>query len=183
MIYRTIVADPPWNESGGGRIRRGADKHYPLIKEPRKIAQVMLDSGMWSPDPCGCHLYLWATNNHLIDAIEVIKHVGFRYITNIVWVKDRFGIGKYFRGQHELCLFAVQGPYLPTASNSLSTLIHAKRRAHSQKPEEFYKLVEDASPDPRLELFARIARSGWDSWGNEVNEVADPVEGTQIGMF
>lgn len=30
--YKTIYADPPWQESGGGKIKRGADKHYLLIK-------------------------------------------------------------------------------------------------------------------------------------------------------
>ena len=30
--YKTIYADPPWNEQGGGKIKRGADKHYNLMK-------------------------------------------------------------------------------------------------------------------------------------------------------
>ena len=30
--YKTILADPPWQEQGGGKIKRGADKHYPLMK-------------------------------------------------------------------------------------------------------------------------------------------------------
>ena len=30
--YRTIYADPPWMESGGGKIQRGANRHYPLMK-------------------------------------------------------------------------------------------------------------------------------------------------------
>lgn len=32
QIYKTIYADPPWMERGGGKIRRGADRHYPLMK-------------------------------------------------------------------------------------------------------------------------------------------------------
>ena len=32
MKYKTIYADPPWWESGGGKIKRGADRHYPLIE-------------------------------------------------------------------------------------------------------------------------------------------------------
>ena len=30
--YQCIYADPPWNEQGGGKIKRGADRHYPLMK-------------------------------------------------------------------------------------------------------------------------------------------------------
>ena len=30
--YQTIYADPPWAMFGGGKIKRGADKHYPLMK-------------------------------------------------------------------------------------------------------------------------------------------------------
>ncbi len=30
--YKTIIADPPWPESGGGKVKRGADKHYGLMK-------------------------------------------------------------------------------------------------------------------------------------------------------
>ena len=30
--YKTIYADPPWREQGGGKIKRGADRHYPLMK-------------------------------------------------------------------------------------------------------------------------------------------------------
>ena len=30
--YRTIYADPPWHEKGGGKIKRGADRHYPLMR-------------------------------------------------------------------------------------------------------------------------------------------------------
>ena len=26
--------DPPWYETGGGKIKRGADRHYDLVKTP-----------------------------------------------------------------------------------------------------------------------------------------------------
>ena len=28
-MYKTIYADPAWGEKGGGKIKRGADNHYP----------------------------------------------------------------------------------------------------------------------------------------------------------
>jgi hypothetical protein len=30
--YGTIFTDPPWPERGSGRIKRGADRYYPLMK-------------------------------------------------------------------------------------------------------------------------------------------------------
>ena len=31
MRYKTLYCDPPWMESGGGKIKRGADRHYSLM--------------------------------------------------------------------------------------------------------------------------------------------------------
>lgn len=42
-----------------------------------------------------------------------------------------------------------------------------RSRGHSGKPEAFLDLVEQVSPGPYLELFARRARFGWDYWGDE----------------
>ena len=44
------------------------------------------------------------------------------------------------------------------------------RGRHSEKPEAFLDLVEQVSPGPYLELFARRNRLGWDTWGNEALE-------------
>jgi hypothetical protein len=30
--YKTLVIDPPWSEVSGGKIKRGAQKHYPVMK-------------------------------------------------------------------------------------------------------------------------------------------------------
>jgi len=177
-LYRTILADPPWLERGGGRIKRGADRHYPLLKT-REMARVILDSGAFTPDPEGCHLYLWATNNHLPDALAVMDQLGFRYITMLTWAKDRYGLGQYFRGQTEPLLFGVKGR-LPALVRTESTLIEARRGRHSAKPEDSYRKIEAVSPSPRLEMFARQARPGWDAWGNEV-PVAHDKEAGQDG--
>jgi len=42
------------------------------------------------------------------------------------------------------------------------------RGKHSAKPEAFQDIVEQVSPGPYLELFARRKRMGWSAWGNEV---------------
>lgn len=167
--YKCIAMDPPWNERGGGKIRRGADRHYPLLKT-RDMPRAIYQSGVWSPAP-DCHLWCWATANHLPDALWVIEALGFRYLTNAVWVKSRPpGLGQYLRGRHELLLLAVRGsgPAARTARRDLESVIEAPRGAHSVKPQRAYDLIEARSQGPRLELFARQPREGWTVWGNEV---------------
>lgn len=62
-----------------------------------------------------CHLYLWVTNKSLPLGLEVMKAWGFEYITAITWVKDKIGLGQYYRGMTEHCLFGRKGmlPYKP----------------------------------------------------------------------
>lgn len=177
-LYRTILIDPPWPQHGGGRIKRGADRHYGLLKV-RDIVPTILGSNSFTPAD-DAHLYLRTTNNHMPDAIKVVSDLGFRYVTLLTWAKPGFGIGQYFRGQTEHLIFAVRGDGLGlmrglTPRRNISTLVSADwsrdgrgRKVHSAKPVEFYGLVETVSPGPRLEMFARSQRPGWDSWGDEV---------------
>jgi len=166
--YRTIYADPPWMESGGGKIKRGADRHYPLMRTKNIITLPVI--GLAEAD---AHLYLWVTNTFLPAGLEVMKTWGFTYKTTITWAKDRFGLGQYFRGQTEHCLFGVRGkvPYRikPDGKRAQgTTLITAPRVIHSAKPEGMRRYIELVSPGPYLELFAREKAEGWDVWGNEV---------------
>jgi N6-adenosine-specific RNA methylase IME4 len=46
-------------------------------------------------------------------------------------------------------------------------LIATQKREHSRKPDEIYDIIEECSPGPYLELFARFRREGWTQWGNE----------------
>ena len=167
MTYPCILADPPWNERGGGKIKRGADRHYPLMKTP-DIIRTMLAAPCWQPAD-DSHLWMWVTNNFLEDGLFVMKSLGFRYVTNAVWAKTHFGLGQYQRGQHELMLLGVRGR-LPYQSRSTPSLIGGKlleARRHSKKPDEARAHIEAVTPGPRLEMFAREFAPGWTSWGNE----------------
>ena len=179
--YQVIYADPPWNEAGGGKIKRGADRHYPLMKT-KEIASLPVKDISDS----NCHLYLWVTNNFLQDGLDVMEAWGFKYITKITWVKgqvfenstlrlDNAGLGQYFRGQDEVCLFGRKGmiPYATRKDGKRqqgNTVIISPRREHSQKPHEMREMIEkvSANAENKIELFARERFEGWDSWGNEV---------------
>ena len=164
-VYTTILMDPPWTERGGGKSKRGADRHYPLLRT-QEMPAVIYGSGVFNPAP-NAHLYMWATNNFLSDAMWLMKCLGFAYKTNVCWVKDKKGLGQYFRGQHELLLFGVRGrgPLARTDRKNLSTVIQAERSKHSKKPIEAYHHIEARSHGPYLEMFARERRNGWDAWG------------------
>jgi N6-adenosine-specific RNA methylase IME4 len=169
--YRTIYADPPWPEYGGGKIKRGADRHYPLMSISA-IVQLGESLQQYIHDD-GCHLYLWVTNTHLANGLCVMEKWGFDYKSTITWCKDRFGLGQYYRGQTEHCFFGVRGrlPYRLTAQGKRAqgvTAIYAPRRAHSAKPPEMRSMIEKVSHASRLELFARTDTAGWNVWGNEV---------------
>ena len=165
--YSCILIDPPWNETGGGRIKRGADRHYPLLKT-REMPRVIYESGAFRPAEA-CHLWMWVTNTFLGDGLWLMDALGFRYLTNVAWVKDRMGLGQYLRGQHELLLLGVRGsgPSVRTDARNIPSVIHAPRGKHSAKPEKAYRLIEARTKGPRMELFARHRRPGWSSWGNQ----------------
>ena len=172
-IYSTIMADPPWYQRGGGKSKRGADRHYDLLKE-HEIKSVMADmlEGRIAEN---AHMYMWVANNHLAEGLRVLDHLGFKYITNLVWAKPHFGLGRYFRGQHELCLFATRGRgfSVRTELNNVPSLISGgliPPTKHSAKPQQIYELIESRSEGPYLELFARTRREGWDCFGKEAPE-------------
>lgn len=165
--YKTIYVDPPWKETGGGRIKRGADRHYGLMPT---IEIINLPVPEIADE--NCHLYLWVTNNFMKDGFKVLDAWGFRYVTMITWMKDRMGLGQYFRGISEHCLFGVKGnlPYktLDGKRQQGKTGFTAPKSVHSRKPEEMRNMIELVSYEPRIELFARTQSPGWDVWGNEV---------------
>lgn len=186
--FSTVTLDPPWPERGGGKVKRGADRHYDVIKKKEDILRVVLQSGAWDPAP-NAHMYMWATNNYLPWAMWLMPSLGFTYKTNFPWVKPgRMGIGQYARGCHELLLFGVRGSgyaarqYQPDSdkytwarTDALVGVLRPKdpstgKIIHSAKPPETYDLVEHLSQPPYLEMFARSTRSGWASWGNEVGQ-------------
>ena len=173
--YQCLLIDPPWPEHGGGKSKRGADRHYPLMSV-RKIAALPVGE---LADPAGCHLWLWATGNYLADAIDCGRAWGLRYINFRPWVKAEFGgttglavpqppgLGQYMRCDAEILLLFVRGK-LPLPSYKPRQTIYAPRGRHSAKPLIAHEQIERMSPGPRIELFARQRREGWHAWGNEV---------------
>ena len=171
MKYKTIYADPPWWEAGAGQVTRGAQKHYSLMTT-KEIIEMKDFIAKLSEE--NCHLYLWVTNNFLPDGLKVMEKWGFKYKTMITWIKDRFGLGQYFRGITEHCLFGVKGnlPYkiIDGKRQQETTLIYVEKGKHSEKPEKMRQLIETVSYPPYIELFARREIPGWTVWGDNIKK-------------
>jgi N6-adenosine-specific RNA methylase IME4 len=181
-LYRTIVADPPWPQKGAGPLRGregfgdalcGASKPMPYATMTVHQIAAMPIRTLAEKDS---HLYLWTTNRFLPDAFTVAAAWGFEYSTLITWAKRPMGggLGGCYGIATEFVLFCRRGS-LPAKQRIGRNWFNWKRPydlrgkpKHSAKPAEFFGMVEQMSPGPHLELFARDKRLGWHSWGNEV---------------
>ena len=114
-------------------------------------------------------LYLWVPAPKLYEACSVVDAWGFDYRTCGVWLKDRLGLGYWFRQRHEQLFVAVRGNPVPPADNDRpDSVIEAPRGEHSQKPSVVAEMLDRIFPGvPKVELFARQARPDWTAWGNE----------------
>lgn len=182
--YRTIVVDPPWHykdwpgstlsgvypgytaETFERRPKARTKIAYPTLTVAEIAALPVRDLA----DPKGCHLYLWTTNRYLRDAFGVVKAWGFRYSQLLVWAKTPMGLGPggTYAQSAEFVIFARCGSLRHIKRIDSVWFNWPRTGKHSQKPEHFMDLVESVSPGPRLEMFSRRHRLGWDVWGDQV---------------
>ena len=163
-LFSVIYADPPWQYDFSLTINREIENQYPTMTI-EEICNMNINS-VAAPD---CVLLLWATNPKLLEAIQVIRAWGFIYKTNMVWIKDKIGMGYYARQRHELLLIATRGnSIVPIPENRPDSVIESPRENHSAKPPMVYKIIDDMFPGiPKIELFARSKHVDWEIWGNE----------------
>jgi N6-adenosine-specific RNA methylase IME4 len=175
MKYKTIVADPAWQYGiwGSGSekalVQGEANKPAPLPYVSMTVAEIKAMPVSTLADE-NCELYLWTTQKYLPDAFEVLKAWGFKYCQTLTWCKTPMGKGQggVYCPTTEFLLLGRKGK-MPKVERIDTTWWNVKRQMkHSKKPEFFQDLIETVSDAPRLEMFARRERKGWDVWGNEV---------------
>jgi N6-adenosine-specific RNA methylase IME4 len=173
--YSTIVADPPWTPTiGAGREHYDKRQH-----KARPQAQYStLNEGEIAALPVGdlagpqAHLYLWCLAQHVDWGFAVARSWGFEPAITFTWCKPGLGVGR-FRCNTEHFILARRGgrsgnPFGRGGRDQQATdgtWFEWPRAHHSAKPAAFFDLVEQVSPGPYVELFARAPRLGWDSWG------------------
>ena len=73
---------------------------------------------------------------------------------------------------YEVCLLGTRGKMLKHKKvNNIYQKVEALRTKHSKKPQKVRDNIERLFGHlPRIELFAREYVTGWDVWGNEVEQ-------------
>lgn len=188
--FDIIYADPPWHHNGKmqyDKSGKNADEidltknifissaifKYPTVKtsELKKIpiTDIAKDN---------CLLFMWTTNPHLSQAIELGQAWGFDYKTvAFIWDKMNHNPGQYTLSNCELCLVFKRGKIpKPRGVRNIQQLIRSPRKKHSEKPIEVIKAIKKMFPkQERIELFARKKIEGWASWGLDVLDLSDII--------
>lgn len=173
---RVLAVDAPWKF--GDKLpgpRRGASSHY----ECMTVSQIMRMP--LPPLHDDCVLFFWRVSSMVEEAYQVVRAWDFTPKTELVWEKtvasddanERLatGMGRILRGAHETCIVATRGDRIECMSKSERTVFRAPRGKHSEKPEEFYRIIErlyplELWPESHVEMFARKRRSGWIQYGH-----------------
>lgn len=175
--FSTILADPPWlfnNKTG-----KIAPEHKRLYRYQTMTNEDICNLPISTLCLPKTHLYLWVPNALIAEGLQVMRSWGFTYKTNLIWYKvrkdggpDRRGVGFYFRNVTEMILFGIRGKDNRTLqpARSLENIIISRKREHSRKPDELYTVIESCSPGPYIELFNRVPRDGWTSWGDQTGD-------------
>lgn len=167
MTYQCIVADPPWQQTMTGSYKNPGN-HRPAVL-PYSTMSLEQIKAMLICDLAAeaAHLWLWTTNQYLAAGFDVMESWGFKYLAPIHWIKPS-GTGNWFVHRTQTILFGYKDKCRFPLARYKPNWFQANPGRHSAKPEQSYALIEQVSPGPRLELFARAARPGWHVWGNAV---------------
>jgi N6-adenosine-specific RNA methylase IME4 len=183
--YDIIYADPPWDYSGKMQFDKSGKKAENInwernifisaanFKYPTLKTSEMMKIPIYEIAKDDCLLFMWVTNPHLAQGIELGKAWGFDYKT-VAFVRDKMNHnpGQYTLSYCELCLIFKRGRIpKPRGERNIKQLIRVPRGEHSEKPLEVPKGIERMFPtQERIELFARCKPIGWDVWGLDVRE-------------
>lgn len=190
--YNIIYCDPPWRfevwsgetavkarlNSSGTNVSAG--HHYDTMSAD-ELSQIPVAD--WCADDAV--LFMWICWPVLSQSLQLIEAWGFTYKTcAFSWMKAHarqiemfrddmdasMGMGYWTRANSEVCLLATRGKPKRLNADVRQGVIEP-RREHSRKPDCIPdRIVRLCGDLPRLEMFARTQRPGWDAWGNETTK-------------
>ncbi|MDR0829374.1 MAG: transcriptional regulator [Prevotellaceae bacterium] len=187
--YDIIYADPPWDYGGKMQFDKSGRKDFNInwrndifisaanFKYPTLKTKELKQIPIYEIAKDDCLLFMWVTNPHLAQGIELGQAWGFEYKTvAFVWDKMNHNPGQYTMSYCELCLVFKRGRIpTPRGSRNEKQLIRMPRGEHSEKPMEALKAIERMFPtQERIELFARHKPENWDVWGLDVQPEYNP---------
>ncbi len=169
--YKTIVIDPPWkqNKTGLRSVRPNQGKKLPyktLTLEEIKNFNI----NKFADDEC--LVFLWTIDKYLEDAHKILREWGFKKHCVFVWNKNTGVCPFSVQFRNEYCLMGYRGKF---KLNKIGVPTHffAKVREHSRKPDEFYEIVKEIAATPRIDIFSREKREGFDQWGDEISKFVE----------
>lgn len=170
--YRVIVIDPPWDMEKIVRDNRPNPVNFGFEYPTMTTAELAaFDVGGLADD--ACHLFCWTTQRFLPDALSLVNTWGFTYTLVMVWHKpggyQPFGLPQY---NAEFCVYARRGGPEFIDTKDFFVCFDAPRREHSRKPDEFYNVIRRVTAGPRIDVFSREPREGFDQFGNEAGKFA-----------
>jgi N6-adenosine-specific RNA methylase IME4 len=166
--YRTIVIDPPWTVKNNLKdlkyYRTGKKMPYPTMSD---LDILKFPINKFADDQCD--LFMWTITSKIPIAFDIIKWWGFRYVDFFAWDKE---IGVPVNGVYRSVEWVIYAYNKKMGINKkgsfINTMFREKRGKHSRKPDIFYNKLKENTQEPRIDIFAREHRDGWDAWGNEI---------------
>jgi len=168
--FNVIYADPPWQYHVGDQHGKEEQETVLGTHYPSMSIKDLCD--MTIPSAENAVLFMWATSPLVMsqEAFQVVGSWGFNAKACFVWDKIKHNVGHYNSVRHEFLLICTKGSFLPQDNTLHDSVVSIERTKHSEKPEEFRKIIETMYPDSKkLELFGRKNVDGWKVWGNEIN--------------
>ena len=194
--FDIILADPPWHYNGKmqfDKSGKAVDKidlskrifisaagfKYPTLKldelKAIPVQEIAKDDSL---------LFMWTSNPHLAQAIQLGVAWGFEYKTvAFVWDKMNHNPGQYTLSNCELCLVFKHGRIpRPRGARNIQQLIRRPRGQHSEKPIDVARSIEKMFPtQERIELFARRHVKDWAVWGLDlVMDANDKLDAEEL---
>ena len=174
--YSIIYSDPPWEQKKGNtrkcRPNQGKELDYKVMRleDIKEFHKKILEKNTSDKH----NVFMWTIDKFLPLTEQFMKELGYDLHARFVWDKEN-GIAPAFtvRYSHEYLLwFFKKGKILmpkPEARGKYTTVIRERSTKHSKKPQAAYEMLEDMFEGfPKVELFARSTRNGWDSFGDEI---------------
>lgn len=178
--YRVVVIDPPWPVKFRPRKDRPNQVAMPYRTMALDEIAALPVADLLADD---AWIFCWTLSQFLPQTFAMLDGWGLRYRELMTWRKTtplsrNVGVpslGTMMRNSEFVVVGSVGCPKW-TETKGLYAAFDGVRREHSRKPLEFDELLRRVTEGPRIELFARERKRGFDAWGDEApSPSSDPA--------